>query len=233
MKRKIITLLLTMSLASVIGASAVAAEEKVNGFYDIGTSQNVTINPFSGDTSVSATEKNIDSDEALEKIYENSNRLGVTYTDAANEKHYGVILVEGLGLPTKDSEIYYINQETASSTNVDFNVYPKLPTETKDMTLYISSNKEDFSLVSIPVNYAVNATVVEEPETPSYTLGDLDDNGEVNVADVIMTRRHIVGGYEQTIREEAADVDKNGKVEPADVITIRRYIAGGYGVELK
>ena len=234
MKRKIITLLLAMSLASVMGTSVMAAEEKVSGFYDIGTNQNVTISPFSGNTSVSATEKNIDSDKDVEKVYVSSDRLSVTYNAATANEHYGVILVDGSGLPTKDSEIYYINQETASSSSISFNVYPKLPAETKDMTLYISSSKENFSLVSVPMNYAVNAAVVEEePETPSYTPGDLDDSGEVDVTDVIMTRRYITGGYGIVIREETADVDKSGEVDVTDVIMIRRYITGGYGVELK
>ena len=235
MRRKIVTLLLAMSLVSMLSVSVMAADaEKISGFYDIGTKQNVTINPFSGNSAVSVTEKNFDSDDALEKVYENSNRLEVTLTGAPANEYYGVVLVDGSGLPTKDTAIYYINQETATDSNVVFNVYPQLPAETTDMTLYISSSKADFSFVSVPMNYAVNADViVEEDPTPSYKPGDLDNSGIVDATDVILTRRHIVGGYDVNIVEEVADVNKDTVVDVADVVLLRRYIVGGYNVELK
>ena len=46
-----------------------------------------------------------------------------------------------------------------------------------------------------------------------------------------MMRRHIAGGYEQTINELAADVDLSSKINTTDVIIERRYIAGGYGID--
>ena len=223
-----------MALSSMLSVSVMAADaEKISGFYDIETKQDVTINPFSGNSAVSVTEKNIAGDDALEKVYENSNRLEVTLTGAAANEYYGVILVDGSGLPTKDTEIYYINQETATDSGVAFNVYPKLPAETTDMTLYISSSKADFSLVSVPMNYALNADVVVEDPTPSYKPGDLDNSGAVDVTDVVLTRRHIAGGYEINIEEEVADVNKDATVDVTDVVLIRRYITGGYEVELK
>ena len=230
MKRKIITLLLTMAAASLISTTAMAADETISGFYDIGTDANVVVTPYDGETAVTAVEKNIDSDEAKENVYVDSDRIAVTFSGATANEHYGIILVDGTGLPTKDTEIYYINQETAASTSVNFNVYPKLPAETKEMTLYISSSEEGADLVSIPVNYAVNATVI--PDAPSYTLGDPDDNGEIDVKDVIVIRQHVAGGYGVTIIEAAANVNKDEIVDVKDVIMLRQFIAGGYGVEL-
>lgn len=171
MKRKIITLVLAMAASSVFGATAMAADETISGFYDIGTATDVVITPYVGETAVEVAEKNIDSDEAMENVYAGSDRLSVTYGGAVANEHYGVIMVEGSGLPTKDTEVYYINQETAASASVAFNVYPKLPAETKDMTLYISSSAKDASLVSVPVNYAVNAAVAPEECEHSYDAG--------------------------------------------------------------
>lgn len=231
MKRKIITLLLAISVSSALCAPVMAADDAtLNGFYDIGTAGSVTITPYAGSTQVSATEKDVDSDDTLEKFYENSDRLSVTFASATKDEQYGVILVDGSGLPTKDTEIYYINQETAGSTSVDFNVYPKLPTESTDMTLYISSSEESFSLVSVPVSYAANVSI---EETPSHTPGDVNDDGDIDVADVILIRKYITGGYEVEIIEDAADVNNDGDIDVADVILIRKYITGGYGVELK
>ncbi|MBQ7986192.1 MAG: dockerin type I repeat-containing protein [Clostridia bacterium] len=70
-------------------------------------------------------------------------------------------------------------------------------------------------------------------EEPTYIPGDIDDNGEVAVRDVIFLRRHIAGGYDITVNEATLDVDRDGEVAVRDVITLRRFIAGGYGVELK
>lgn len=65
-----------------------------------------------------------------------------------------------------------------------------------------------------------------------YMPGDLNSDKKVNPTDIILLRRFIAGGYEQSINELAADVNNDGKKNPTDVILIRRYIAGGYGVDL-
>ena len=69
-------------------------------------------------------------------------------------------------------------------------------------------------------------------EILSYTPGDLNDDGRINATDTILTRRSIVGGYEQDIITAASDVNDDNKVNATDVVLIRRYIAGGYGVKL-
>ena len=231
MKRKIITLVLAMAAASLISTTAMAADETISGFYDIGTATDVVITPYNGDTQVTVAEKNIDEDDAMEQVYVDSKKLEVVYDGATQSNYYSIILVDGTGLPTKDSTIYYIDQETASSSSVAFNVSPKLPTETTDMTLYMSSDVAGFELVSIPMSYAVNATEVV-PE-PAYKSGDANGDEEVDVKDVIAIRRHITGGYSVTINEAASNVNGDDKIDVKDAIVIRRYIAGGYGVELK
>ncbi len=181
-----------MGAASLISTTAMAADETISGFYDIGTATDVVITPYAGETAVEVAEKNLDEDEAIENVYAGSDRLSVTYSGATANEHYGVIMVEGSGLPTKDTEIYYINQETAASTSVAFNVYPKSPEKTTDMTLYISSSKAGATLISVPVSYT-DDVVVEV--APSYTPGDANEDTEVNVKDVITLRRFITGGY--------------------------------------
>ena len=230
MKRKIITLVLAMAAASLISTTAMAADETISGFYDIEVPANVEMTLYAGDTSVTAEEKNIDSDDTKESVYADSNRIEVTYSAATANEHYGIILVDGSGLPTADTEIYYINQETATGSSVNFNVYPKLPAETTDMTLYISSSEAGSDLVVAPMNYAVNATVTGD--APSYRVGDTNGDGDISVKDVVPIRRHIAGGYTVEMNEAAADVNGDGSISVKDVVPIRRFIAGGYGVEL-
>lgn len=63
-----------------------------------------------------------------------------------------------------------------------------------------------------------------------YIPGDVNGDGIVNSTDVILMRRHIAGGYDQSINALAADVNADGIVNSTDVILLRRYIAGGYEV---
>lgn len=60
----------------------------------------------------------------------------------------------------------------------------------------------------------------------------MNGDNKVNPTDIIMLRRDIVGGYDQTINEAAGDVNNDGKRNASDVILIRRYTAGGYNVTL-
>lgn len=66
-----------------------------------------------------------------------------------------------------------------------------------------------------------------------FTPGDVNGDSKVNISDVILTRRYIVGGYDVSIIDLAADVNDDGKIDSRDVILLRRYIQGGYGVTLK
>lgn len=65
-----------------------------------------------------------------------------------------------------------------------------------------------------------------------YMPGDLNGDTGVDVADVIMLRRHLAGGYMQTINTYAIDVNADGDITISDLILLRRYLAGGYNVEL-
>ena len=54
--------------------------------------------------------------------------------------------------------------------------------------------------------------------------GDLDGNGEVNNADLVLMARYVVGIGQVNI--DAADMDGNGKVDNADLVTLARHIVG-------
>lgn len=99
-----------------------------------------------------------------------------------------------------------------------------------DYNITVSYAKEDIIDANLnPVDIDIkNGTVT----AIDYMPGDLNSDKKVNPTDIILLRRFIAGGYEQSINESAADVNNDGKKNPTDVILIRRYIAGGYGVDL-
>lgn len=85
----------------------------------------------------------------------------------------------------------------------------------------------DNNLNPVEVN-TINGSVT----TIDFEPGDVNNDGNINVTDVILTRRYLVGGYGVVLNENAANVNDDGKVSSADIILLRRYIAGGYGVVL-
>lgn len=80
------------------------------------------------------------------------------------------------------------------------------------------------------INFSIESGSIKIPE---YVSGDLNDDGIINMQDVVLLRRHIIGGYNVVINDLAADVNRDGLLNMQDVVLIRRYIVGGYGVELK
>lgn len=58
----------------------------------------------------------------------------------------------------------------------------------------------------------------------SYTLGDVNGDGQINIKDSALTRRH-VAKWKVDINLDAADVNKDGTINIKDSALIRRYVA--------
>ena len=234
------TLRIMLALALVIAALSVSVSATgTNGFYDISVPEDagVTITPYAGadKTVVTSKEANVDAtDDSAEVYYEGSDRFDVTYTGATANANYGVILVDGSGLPTANSDIYFIDQVKAGedATSVAFDVYPKTIEATKaPMTLYISSDVEGAQLVSVPMAYVVGYV-----EAPTFTYGDIKVDNDINNQDRTFLARYLAGGYGIEDRAdfclEACDVKKASDgsfdVNNQDKTVLSRYLAGGY-----
>lgn len=63
--------------------------------------------------------------------------------------------------------------------------------------------------------------------------GDANNDGAIDLKDVVMIRRYVAGGWDVEIDTANADVNADNTVDLKDVVLIRRYIAGGWDVELK
>lgn len=67
----------------------------------------------------------------------------------------------------------------------------------------------------------------ETLETPEYVLGDVDDSGNVNIADLRVVLRTICGKVQLTEKQKlAADVVVDGNVDIEDLRMLLRYICG-------
>ena len=232
--KKLITLIAALAAVATCSITAMAANETVTGagFYDIGTVEGVKITPVASSSSVTVTEAqaDVDGDEANETFYVNSDKLTVEYAAKVGAR-YGWILVEGTGLPTADDQIHYIDQTTIENNPTTFVVYPLLPTERTELTLYIASDDDDF--ISIPLNYAVSDTYdvigsggEEGGETPTYTLGDVDNDGDIGALDSLAILQHSADII--TLNETqklAANVDGDDDIGALDSLEILQFSA--------
>ncbi len=215
MKKLISVLILTAMVAALLCTPAMAAESDVKkGFGVTGAAENVTITAVASSGEV--TSKTVDLDGTAEDtedvLYINSDGFNVAYSAASAGGYYGIILVDGKELPTKDNTIFYIDQRTASSTDISYNVRPIVPTAYGDLTLYISTNVEGASLVKIPMRY------------DGYIIGDVNEDGMWNSTDALITLQ--IGGnlYSATGLEElAGDVTGDGIWNSTDALMILQY----------
>ena len=229
--KKVISIMI--SLVIILGAFAITASaaEDVTpaGFYNIGTNGNMEVTALSGDAAAEEVAVDLDGDGENETLYANSDVLNVVCSQATEGAYYGVILVEGSGLPTVDNEIYYIDQKTAEGDSVAFAVIPKLPAERTDLTLYVSSSVKDSALQSVALAYTTEGTPDEPdtPDTPEYTLGDIDGVPGIAIEDAVMSLQFVAELKTPTAAEKlAADVNASTTVTIEDSVMILQYIAG-------
>lgn len=101
-----------------------------------------------------------------------------------------------------------------------------------NVPLAVNVSAPEGDIYDADLNYIDVKTVSGSVTVLEFMLGDLNDDRRVNVQDIILLRRYLVGGYDVEINTKAANVNGDSKITSADVILIRRYLAGGYGVEL-
>ena len=123
-----------------------------------------------------------------------------------------VYLVEGSGVPTEQN-LQYIDQ---SGTDTTFTLKPKGLEADKTYRVYVSTaSKEPTEAASF--SYGAK---------PTYTLGDVDGNGTINVFDALMALKDSAKVITLNATEQlAADVDRSGTVNVFDALMILKYSA--------
>lgn len=71
---------------------------------------------------------------------------------------------------------------------------------------------------------AVDMEIEDGSITVTHAIGDVNNDGVVDVADVIVLRRYLAGGYNVSIDESAADMNGDGNITIADVVLLRRFL---------
>ncbi|MBR5620454.1 MAG: InlB B-repeat-containing protein [Clostridia bacterium] len=106
---------------------------------------------------------------------------------------------------------------------------------------------EDAPLGETPItlNYIKNSTLNVDLDEVEFVLssgkieitdrtpGDVNQDGVINLKDVVILRRYLSEGWNVTIHESSADVNGDHLVDLKDVVLITRYLVGGWGVTLQ
>ena len=226
--KKVISILIAVVM--IFGALAItaSAEDIAAGFYNIGEHDNIALVGISSATGEAVATESVDvnGDGAADTLYVDADGIKATYTGATEGAYYGIILVEDRGLPTVDSEIYYIDQVTAESNSFEIEVYPKLPEEKKAFTLYVSCSDASKPLESVGLNYRLAGPV--EADEGSIVIGDLNSDGIWNSQDALTVLQ--IGGNiildATDAQRAAADVNGDNIINSSDALAILQYGAG-------
>lgn len=62
-------------------------------------------------------------------------------------------------------------------------------------------------------------------EKPSYTLGDVNEDGKISVLDIVAIRQIISRQVDSNYNNLAADVNVDGKISVMDIVSVRQMIA--------
>lgn len=211
MKRLLRSLLLAAALTVVLCVSALAADSEPvkGGIYDI--SGSVTLTPK--DASDKTIEKGSSDGVATDGYYANAVKFDVKAENLTDNQQYLLLVLKGEGVPTADN-IAYIDQMAATETGVSFTAYPKELTKGK-YYVYLVGGGMAFA----------QSQVASFEYDKKYTLGDVNEDGDIDIKDVAELLNHVVKN--KTLTENAflaADVEKDGEIDIRDAAKILNYI---------
>ena len=102
--------------------------------------------------------------------------------------------------------------------------------ETIELKTYDKTTGKTYRMVET-IDF-VSQSMVGQPSSPmtatvkTYTLGDVNDDGRINIADVTSTLSIMAGNSNDKFIREAADANEDGRVNIADVTKILSIMAG-------
>lgn len=141
-------------------------------------------------------------------------KFTMEYTDSDGEAHWDEI-----------ASVTVPKGEWAQLANPEF----KIPEGASKISIYVETIDSTIDYYIDEVIGAVGGTKIEGAGVPDivlkFTYGDLNDDGIINVFDVILAKRGVLAGkFDSPQAAAAADVDENGEVNDNDILTLQRYI---------
>ncbi len=137
--------------------------------------------------------------------------LKLQYTDSADETKYDPI-----------AEATTMRGAWVQLANKEYTI----PADASNMSLYVETTTGSYDFYIDESIIAPSGTVIEGPKAKSKTLGDLNFDGEINIADFCLSKSMLLEGISGDDEKFVADVDSDGKNDILDVMLIFDYMKG-------
>lgn len=102
-----------------------------------------------------------------------------------------------------------------------------LPNDAINMKIYVETAKSTNNFYIDDATGATAGTVINGAvHVEAYTLGDIDNNGRIDILDMIFAKKGLIEGFSETREKNSADINKNGKYDVSDVILLQKFLLG-------
>ncbi|MBQ9411766.1 MAG: hypothetical protein IJU29_01560 [Oscillospiraceae bacterium] len=229
-KRLVIILLLcaalmTSALCGIVAAADPPPAPTTGGIYGLPkpedlTNISITVQTAGG-TAISSEQKTVNGDTV--DFYANAEKMTVELSNVQSGSYYLVVAQTKKGVPTEDTGIVYIDQQTTAGSTVTFTIYPS-KLSSGECYVYFTSNAESGSIKSGAFD-ANNPAITFSYYAP-FPRGDVNGDQKITTADAIRVLEHIAQVKNLNSDEETrADVNKDGRFTTADAIYVLEHIA--------
>ncbi|MBE6851994.1 MAG: carbohydrate-binding protein, partial [Ruminococcus sp.] len=109
-----------------------------------------------------------------------------------------------------------------------YNANYKIPEGASNMYLVAETTEETCNFYIDDVIGAVAGTKIDGPAgvTTTKILGDIDFDGRVTVADMVLMKSGILNGFSSSAAQKNADVNQSRKVDSSDAVSLKEYLLG-------
>lgn len=190
-----------------------------------GSSASLTLTQLNSDGRDISTDSIAEVTTATDMYYSLGNITWNPVTDGETTYYEtnGLVLTNTGSADSVDNVISLTNLKISSyDTSVDIN-FPRIPADS-DVNELLAG---DSALIVPCCDYegAIAAAEYMNYNYGSYTLGDVNGDGEIDMLDTLITLRHTIGLAELWgAKLRAADMDGNGVIDAIDVMHIMRYV---------
>lgn len=184
------------------------------------------ITAISNDDSVPSTSKlnirdlNDTERKNVENVFDKNNLI----------KTYDITLTDN-GTEIQVNDNGYIIIKIPMPKGVDPNKIFVYRVEKDGTKVRCQSYEEDGKLVFVTNHFSIYAVVSENGSETDYTPGDINNDGKINMKDIVLLQQFL-NGWNVSINKQAANVNADSSINMKDIVLLQQYL-NGWKVVLK
>lgn len=204
MKRRILALLLAVLTLTMLTAAVFAEDATAKGAYNIKS--------LVKDYQLAA----VDAGDGDGGFYAGAKKFSLTCKALTGNFSLALLLQQDDNAYPTEANLYYIDQMDIKNGEATFTIQPKDMIDGKTYNVYVSTNGENGELTKV--------ASFQYGEKPPYTLGDINNDGFIDVDDAALALRCAVQLIDlEGTKFSAADVNRDKVIDVDDAALILRY----------